>query len=180
MALLVGKDMATGSFARTFADIDLDDDNQDSVHIDWDNEETKELLMEENQRQLVSDAIDYKGNPADRTASGGWVTATLILVELSERLSTMAIVLNLVTYLVGTMHLSSSTSSNISTNLGGTSYMLCLLGGILADTFLTRYRTIAIFAVVNAMRLQPRLYDELGYLLVSSLNRAAEAASTAL
>ncbi|XP_016755319.2 protein NRT1/ PTR FAMILY 6.2-like [Gossypium hirsutum] len=107
--------------------------------------------MEENQRQLVSDAIDYKGNPADRTASGGWVTATLILVELSERLSTMAIVLNLVTYLVGTMHLSSSTSSNISTNLAGTSYMLCLLGGILADTFLTRFRTIAIFAVVNAM-----------------------------
>ncbi|PPS11473.1 hypothetical protein GOBAR_AA09173 [Gossypium barbadense] len=42
MALVVGKDMATGSFARTFADIDLDDDNQDSVPIDCDNEETKE------------------------------------------------------------------------------------------------------------------------------------------
>ncbi|MFQ6664308.1 hypothetical protein Gotur_031465 [Gossypium turneri] len=27
MALVVGKDMATGSFARTFADIDLDDPN---------------------------------------------------------------------------------------------------------------------------------------------------------
>ncbi|MBA0722592.1 hypothetical protein Golax_003253 [Gossypium laxum] len=101
--------------------------------------------MEENQRQLVSDAIDYKGNPADRTTSG---------VELSERLSTMAIVVNLVTYLVGTMHLSSATSSNISTNFGGTSYMLCLLGGILADTFLTRYRTIAIFAVINAVSQQ--------------------------
>lgn len=63
----------------------------------------------------------------------------------------MAIVVNLVAYLVGTVHLSSATSSNISTNFGGTSYMLCLLGGILADTFLTRYRTIAIFAVVNAM-----------------------------
>ncbi|KAG8491645.1 hypothetical protein CXB51_014981 [Gossypium anomalum] len=99
--------------------------------------------MEENQRQLVSDAIEYKGNPADRTASGG--------VELFERLSTMAIMVNLVTYLVGTMHLSSAISSNISINFGGTSYMLCLLGGILADTFLTRYQTIAIFAVVNAM-----------------------------
>ncbi|KAH1040399.1 hypothetical protein J1N35_042142 [Gossypium stocksii] len=31
--------MATGSFGRTFADIDLDDDNQDSVPIDGDNEE---------------------------------------------------------------------------------------------------------------------------------------------
>ncbi|XWS70689.1 hypothetical protein CRYUN_Cryun03dG0068500 [Craigia yunnanensis] len=29
--------------------------------------------------------------------------------------------------------------------------MLLLFGGILADTFLTRYRTIAIFAVINVM-----------------------------
>ncbi|KAL1060795.1 hypothetical protein V6Z11_1Z069500 [Gossypium hirsutum] len=43
MALVVGKDMATGSFARTFADIDLDDGIQDSVPIDCDNEETKEV-----------------------------------------------------------------------------------------------------------------------------------------
>ncbi|XP_052478002.1 uncharacterized protein LOC105775147 [Gossypium raimondii] len=34
MAVVVGKDMATGSFARTFADIDLDDDNEDSMHRD--------------------------------------------------------------------------------------------------------------------------------------------------
>ncbi|XP_012462792.2 uncharacterized protein LOC105782539 [Gossypium raimondii] len=43
MALVVGKDMATGSFARTFADIDLDDGNQDSVSVDCDNEEAEEV-----------------------------------------------------------------------------------------------------------------------------------------
>ncbi|MFQ6636166.1 hypothetical protein Gotur_013228 [Gossypium turneri] len=43
MALVVGKDMATGSFARTFADIDLDDGNEDSVPVDCDNEEVEEL-----------------------------------------------------------------------------------------------------------------------------------------
>ncbi|TYJ46935.1 hypothetical protein E1A91_A02G153900v1 [Gossypium mustelinum] len=42
MALAVGKDKATRSFARTFADIDLDDANQDSVPIDGDNEEIEE------------------------------------------------------------------------------------------------------------------------------------------
>ncbi|MFQ6622185.1 hypothetical protein Gotur_001883 [Gossypium turneri] len=42
MTLVVGKDMAAGSFARTFVDIDLDDGNQDSVLIDCDNEETEE------------------------------------------------------------------------------------------------------------------------------------------
>ncbi|KAK8353191.1 hypothetical protein V6Z12_A05G141400 [Gossypium hirsutum] len=35
--------MATGSFARTFADIDLDDGNQDSVPLDCYNEEDEEL-----------------------------------------------------------------------------------------------------------------------------------------
>ncbi|MFQ6646918.1 hypothetical protein Gotur_019044 [Gossypium turneri] len=39
MTLVVDKDMETGSFARTFADIDLDDGNQDSEPIDCDNEE---------------------------------------------------------------------------------------------------------------------------------------------
>ncbi|PPS08201.1 hypothetical protein GOBAR_AA12442 [Gossypium barbadense] len=43
MALVVGKDMAIRSFARTFTDIDLDDGNQDSVPIDCDNEETEEV-----------------------------------------------------------------------------------------------------------------------------------------
>ncbi|MFQ6636088.1 hypothetical protein Gotur_012833 [Gossypium turneri] len=42
MALVVGKDMVTGSFARTFADIDLDDGNEDLVPVDCDNEEAEE------------------------------------------------------------------------------------------------------------------------------------------
>ncbi|MFQ6657801.1 hypothetical protein Gotur_027329 [Gossypium turneri] len=46
MALVVGKDMATRSFSRTFPDIDLDDGNQDSVPIDYDNEVAEELYEE--------------------------------------------------------------------------------------------------------------------------------------
>ncbi|MBA0610888.1 hypothetical protein Godav_011649, partial [Gossypium davidsonii] len=42
MTSIVGKDMATGSFARTFADIELDDGNQDSVLVNCDNEEVEE------------------------------------------------------------------------------------------------------------------------------------------
>ncbi|MBA0729599.1 hypothetical protein Golax_025352 [Gossypium laxum] len=43
MALVVGKDMATKSFSRTSADIDLDDGNQDLVPIDCDNDEIEEV-----------------------------------------------------------------------------------------------------------------------------------------
>ncbi|MBA0661959.1 hypothetical protein Goklo_006170 [Gossypium klotzschianum] len=43
MAFVVDKDITTGSFARTFADIKLDDGNQDLVPVDYDNEEVEEV-----------------------------------------------------------------------------------------------------------------------------------------
>ncbi|KAF9615721.1 hypothetical protein IFM89_026136 [Coptis chinensis] len=108
--------------------------------------------MEEKIGWSVTDAVDYKGFPADRSKTGGWVRAAQILViEICERLSTMGIAVNLVTYLVGTMHLPSATSANIVTDFMGTSFLMCLLGGFLADSFLGRYKTITIFAVVQSV-----------------------------
>ncbi|KAE8687440.1 Protein NRT1/ PTR FAMILY 6.3 [Hibiscus syriacus] len=57
----------------------------------------------------------------------------------------MGIAVILVTYLVGVMHFPSSTSANVVTDFMGTSFLLCLLGGFLADSFLGRYKTIAVF-----------------------------------
>ncbi|WOG96618.1 hypothetical protein DCAR_0415954 [Daucus carota subsp. sativus] len=100
----------------------------------------------------VPDAVDYKGYPADRAKTGGWVPAALILgIEICERLSTMGIAVNLVTYLGGVMHVPSAASANIVTDFMGTSFLLCLLGGFLADSFLGRYKTIAIFALIQTL-----------------------------
>ncbi|KAI9191557.1 hypothetical protein LWI28_009957 [Acer negundo] len=102
-------------------------------------------------QSLISDAVDYKGNAADRTTTGGWVSAALILgIEVCERMATMGIVVDIVTYIVGTMHLPSATASNVATNFGGVSYLFCLLGGLLAYTFFGRYWTVVIFAIINA------------------------------
>ncbi|CAL9092205.1 unnamed protein product [Musa acuminata var. zebrina] len=99
----------------------------------------------------VADAVDYKGSPADRTKTGGWIPALLILViEICERLSTLGIGVNLVTYLSGTMHLPSAESANVVSDFMGTSFLLCLLGGFLADAYLGRYVTVAIFSAVQA------------------------------
>lgn len=99
----------------------------------------------------MADAWDYKGRPARRSSSGGWISAAMILgIEATERLTTLGIAVNLVTYLTGTMHLGNATSANTVTNFLGTSFILCLLGGFVADTFLGRYLTIAIFATVQA------------------------------
>lgn len=62
-------------------------------------------------------------------------------VEAFERLTTLGIAVNLVTYLTGTMHLGNASSANNVTNFLGTSFMLTLLGGFVADTFLGRLLT---------------------------------------
>ncbi|XP_076909663.1 protein NRT1/ PTR FAMILY 6.2-like [Bidens hawaiensis] len=108
--------------------------------------------MEGKVSPTVADAVDYKGFPAERAKTGGWVPAALILgIEICERLSTMGIAVNLVTYLGGTMHLSSSASANVVTDFMGTSFLLCLLGGFLADSFLGRFKTIVVFASIQTL-----------------------------
>ncbi|KAL4570917.1 hypothetical protein LXL04_026582 [Taraxacum kok-saghyz] len=108
-------------------------------------------LPESQVAKTLPDAWDYKGRSAARSSTGGWSSAAMILgVEACERLTTLGIAVNLVTYLTGTMHIGQANAANDVTNFMGTSFMLCLLGGFVADTFLGRYLTIAIFTAVQA------------------------------
>ncbi|KAH9313812.1 hypothetical protein KI387_022439, partial [Taxus chinensis] len=96
--------------------------------------------------------LDKNGNPADKSKTGGWSAAAIILgAELSERMCVIGISSNLVTYLVGKLHLSNADSANIVTNFMGTLYMLCLLGGFAADSLLGRFKTIAIFGTIQSL-----------------------------
>ncbi|GJN20080.1 hypothetical protein PR202_gb07408 [Eleusine coracana subsp. coracana] len=101
--------------------------------------------------KALTDAWDYKGRPASRSTTGGWGCAAMILgAELFERMTTLGIAVNLVPYMTGTMHLGNAAAANTVTNFIGSSFMLCLLGGFIADTYLGRYLTIAIFTAVQA------------------------------
>ncbi|XP_057792702.1 protein NRT1/ PTR FAMILY 6.4 [Salvia miltiorrhiza] len=96
--------------------------------------------------------VDFRGKPVDKSKTGGWLAAGLILgTELSERICVMGISMNMVTYLVGTLHLPSAKSANIVTNFMGTLNLLGLLGGFVADAKLGRYVTVAIAASVTAL-----------------------------
>ncbi|TVU29534.1 hypothetical protein EJB05_21104, partial [Eragrostis curvula] len=97
------------------------------------------------------EAVDFRGNPVDKSRTGGWLGAGLILgTELAERVCVMGISMNLVTYLVGELHLSNAKSATIVTNFMGTLNLLALVGGFLADAKLGRYLTIAVSATVAA------------------------------
>lgn len=63
----------------------------------------------------------------------------------------MGISMNLVTYLVGDLHLTSAKSATIVTNFLGALNLLGLLGGFLADAKLGRYLTVATFASITAV-----------------------------
>lgn len=96
--------------------------------------------------------VDFRGNPVDKSRSGGWLAAGLILVtELSERICVMGISMNLVTYLVGNLHLTSAKSATIVTNFMGTLNLLGLLGGFVADAKLGRYLTVLLSATITAL-----------------------------
>ncbi|KAI3457352.1 hypothetical protein Pfo_014015 [Paulownia fortunei] len=96
--------------------------------------------------------VDFRGKPVDKSRTGGWLAAGLILgTELSERICVMGISMNMVTYLVGELHLSSAKSANIVTNFMGTLNLLGLLGGFVADAKLGRYLTVAISASITAL-----------------------------
>lgn len=70
------------------------------------------------------------------------------------------------------MHLGNATAANTVTNFLGTSFMLCLLGGFIADTFLGRFvynlnEIISLFAHVNSLLIIIVIFDSYRYLTIA-------------
>ncbi|KAG6548840.1 hypothetical protein Mapa_009602 [Marchantia paleacea] len=99
--------------------------------------------IKKDENLLGDGSMDYRGQVARRRTSGGWRTGPLILgPETCEKMAVGGIVINLVPYLTGELHLSSSYSANLVTTYQGTSYMFTLLGGFIADAMLGRFMVI--------------------------------------
>ncbi|MQL85423.1 hypothetical protein Taro_017943 [Colocasia esculenta] len=94
----------------------------------------------------VEGFVDWKGNPVDKRWHGK-TRATMFIhfMMVMSQLAYVSNVLNLVTYLHGTMHAGVASSSTMVTNfIGGTS-AFALLGAFLSDSYITRLRTMFIF-----------------------------------
>lgn len=81
--------------------------------------------------------------------SCGALVCAHAVVEVMENLAFLANASNLVTYLLGFMHLSLSRSANTVTNFMGTSFLLALLGGFLSDSLLSTYHIYLISALIE-------------------------------
>ncbi|CAN1189917.1 Protein NRT1/ PTR FAMILY 4.6 [Linum perenne] len=77
----------------------------------------------------------------------------VLVVEVLENLAFLANASNLVLYLTKFLHFSPSASANIVTNFMGTSFLLALAGGFLADAFFTTYYIYLISTLIEFMGL---------------------------
>ncbi|XP_043705620.1 protein NRT1/ PTR FAMILY 4.5-like [Telopea speciosissima] len=90
---------------------------------------------------------DWKGNPINKDRHGGAKAALFIcFMVLMTNMSYAPTFLNLVTYLRGTMHMDVATASTTVTNFFGTTCAFALLGAFISDSYLTRFKTLLLFA----------------------------------
>ncbi|KAK3021117.1 hypothetical protein RJ639_045501 [Escallonia herrerae] len=94
--------------------------------------------------------VNIHGKPiADLSKTGGWVAAFFIFGnEMAERMAYFGLSVNMVAFMFYVMHRPFSTSANAVNNFLGISQASSVLGGFLADAYLGRYWTIAIFTTI--------------------------------
>ncbi|KAJ4725639.1 protein NRT1/ PTR FAMILY 8.1-like [Melia azedarach] len=105
--------------------------------------------MGEDDTYTKDGTVDYRGNPANKKKTGTWRACPFILGnECSERLAYYGMSTNLVLYFKHRLNQSTSTASRNNLNWVGTCYITPLIGAFLADAYLGRYWTIAIFSII--------------------------------
>ncbi|KAG2318866.1 hypothetical protein Bca52824_012079 [Brassica carinata] len=94
-------------------------------------------------QDLVHDSVDHRGNPAVRSSTGGWKSASLIIgVEVAERFAYVGIACNMITYLTEQLGQSTANAAVNVNTWSGTASTLPIIGAFVADAYLGRYRTI--------------------------------------
>ncbi|CAA7052413.1 unnamed protein product [Microthlaspi erraticum] len=94
------------------------------------------------------------GKPAVKLSSGGWKSARLIIfVVMAEHFAYYGISSNLITYLTGPLGQSTAEAAANINAWKGTMSFLPVLWGLLADSFLGRFRTILIASALYILGL---------------------------
>ncbi|KAI3929579.1 hypothetical protein MKX01_025747 [Papaver californicum] len=94
--------------------------------------------------------VNVHGKPiTNLSKTGGWVAAFFIFGnEMAERMAYFGLSVNMVAFMFYVMHQPFSSSANAVNNFLGISQASSVIGGFLADAYLGRYWTIAIFTTI--------------------------------
>ncbi|XP_078433977.1 major facilitator superfamily protein [Wolffia australiana] len=99
---------------------------------------------------LGNTPVDIRGRPIKNLSkTGGWVAAFFIFGnEVAERMAYFGLSVNMVAFLFYVVHRPFNSAANAVNNFLGVSQASSVIGGFLADAYLGRYWTIAIFATL--------------------------------
>ncbi|XP_050275693.1 protein NRT1/ PTR FAMILY 8.3-like isoform X1 [Quercus robur] len=108
------------------------------------------LLQNDSSGPYTGDgSVNIKGNPVLKNSTGKWKACPFILGGGGcERLAFYGISSNLVTYLESKLREGNVSAARNVTTWQGTCYFIPLIGGVLADAYWGRYRTMAVFFAV--------------------------------
>lgn len=73
----------------------------------------------------------------------------ILLNELAERLASVGLTLNFISYLMGAYHMNQVTAASVISIVAGTASLTPLAGAVLSDAYLGRFWTIVIGSVCN-------------------------------
>ncbi|XP_072986651.1 protein NRT1/ PTR FAMILY 7.3-like [Typha latifolia] len=99
-------------------------------------------------------SVNFRGQPAVKGKSGGWLSGILLLVN--QGLATLAffgVNVNLVLFLTRVLQQNNEDAANNVSKWTGTVYLFSLVGAFLSDSYWGRYRTCAIFQVIFVLGL---------------------------
>ncbi|MFQ6656373.1 hypothetical protein Gotur_026497 [Gossypium turneri] len=83
----------------------------------------------------------------------GVIRATLFVYAMGglENMAFISNAVSLVTYFYGYMNFSLTKSANTLTNFMGTSFLVALFGGLISDTYLSRFKTCVLFGCIELL-----------------------------
>jgi peptide/histidine transporter 3/4 len=114
-----------------------------------------EIGRNNEQLEWVSNgSVDVRGRPALRKKSGGWKASIFILVFVfSEALAYVAIALTMIIYLTTVLDEGVATAVKNVNYWVGTTCVMPLIGGFMADVYFGRYRMVLISSTVYVLGL---------------------------
>ncbi|KAI5407511.1 protein NRT1/ PTR FAMILY 5.7 isoform X2 [Lathyrus oleraceus] len=110
---------------------------------------------ENEQEKWVHDgSVDFKGKVPLRASTGVWIASLFVLtIEFSERVSFFGIAANLISYLTKVMHEDLKTAAKNVNYWTGTTTLMPLIGGFLADAYTGRFPMVLFSSLVYLMGL---------------------------
>ncbi|XP_027335808.1 protein NRT1/ PTR FAMILY 5.6-like [Abrus precatorius] len=112
-------------------------------------------IEEGEEEKWVHDAsVDYKGRVPLRASTGVWKASLFVLtIEFSERIIYFGIASNLISYLTKVIHEDLNTAAKNVNYWTGTTTLMPLIGGFLADAYTGRFLMILFSSLVYLMGL---------------------------